>query len=292
MMLKLLDATVLATLFVLGCSANTRPDIQTEERPAASNQLVDEPTDDSLDLHVTPEISEAQLLETRLVKMGAAFHEFHEKFGHFPPAASRDAEGNRLLSWRVHLLPFLGHYDLYREFHLNEPWDSPHNSSLIEKMPEEYLTGKPGPKTTSFVVFLGDECVFGGSKAEEWSRPLRPYVKEQQPSSQRMEISEEEAFAAPKKSQKEGGPRFGEMHDGTSNTILVVQAGDNVKIPWTRPEDVPFEPENPIAALGDIPDAGFLALYGDLRVRLISKKVTPAKLAAAITRAGGESDKP
>jgi hypothetical protein len=38
---------------------------------------------------------------------------------------------------------------------------------LVDReMPEEYLTGKPGPKTTSFVVFLGDECVFGGSKAE------------------------------------------------------------------------------------------------------------------------------
>jgi hypothetical protein len=90
MMLKLFFALVPAMLFVLGCSP---PDIQTEERPEASNQLVDDPTDDSLDIHVTPEISEAQLLETRLVKVGAAFHEFHEKFGHFPPAASRDAEG-------------------------------------------------------------------------------------------------------------------------------------------------------------------------------------------------------
>ncbi len=70
---------------------------------------------------------ETRLLETRLTKIGKAFHQFHEEFGHFPPAASRDLEGNRLLSWRVYLLPFLGHYELYRLFHLDEPWDSPQN---------------------------------------------------------------------------------------------------------------------------------------------------------------------
>ena len=286
MMRKLFYVTVPAMLLFLGCSANTPPAIQTEERLEASNRPVEEPPKASVDLSATEEVSETQVLETRLAKIGAAFYAFHAEFQHFPPAASRDLEGKRLLSWRVHLLPFLGHDDLYREFHLNEPWDSPHNSLLIEKMPEEYLTGEPGGNTTSLVVFLGDDSIFGGSKAESWSRPLLPFAKQQESLPLSDGESEEEAFAASRRPPKWGGPRIAEIMDGTSNTILVVQAGDNVHIPWTKPEDVDFEPENPIAALGDISDPGFLVLYADGHVSLVPKDVPPAKLAAAITRAG------
>jgi len=37
------------------------------------------------------------------------------------------------LSWRVHFLPWLGHRTLYNQFHLEEPWNSPHNESLLKK---------------------------------------------------------------------------------------------------------------------------------------------------------------
>ena len=55
-----------------------------------------------------------------------------------PPAALRDSGGLPLLSWRVLLLPYLGHNDLYRRFHLDEPWDGPHNKALLAEMPEVY----------------------------------------------------------------------------------------------------------------------------------------------------------
>ena len=63
---------------------------------------------------------------------------------HFPPAAICDKDGKPLLSWRVAILPYLEQGDLYKQFHLDEPWDSPHNSSLIEKMPGTYMD--LGPK--------------------------------------------------------------------------------------------------------------------------------------------------
>ncbi|HCO22471.1 MAG TPA: hypothetical protein DIT97_05185, partial [Gimesia maris] len=34
--------------------------------------------------------------------------------------------GRPHLSWRVHILPFMGEEDLFQQFKLNEPWDSPH----------------------------------------------------------------------------------------------------------------------------------------------------------------------
>jgi len=47
-------------------------------------------------------------------------------------------DGKPLLSWRVHLLPRLGHADLYRSFKLDEPWDGPNNKRLVELMPKVY----------------------------------------------------------------------------------------------------------------------------------------------------------
>ena len=38
-----------------------------------------------------------------------------------------DKDGKPLLSWRVTILPYIEHSMLYREFKLDEAWDSPHN---------------------------------------------------------------------------------------------------------------------------------------------------------------------
>ncbi len=52
-----------------------------------------------------------------------------------PAAASVDkVSGKPLLSWRVHLLPLLDEQDLYNQFKLNEPWDSPNNIKLLDKI--------------------------------------------------------------------------------------------------------------------------------------------------------------
>ncbi|HTU19628.1 MAG TPA: DUF1559 domain-containing protein [Gemmataceae bacterium] len=55
-----------------------------------------------------------------------------------PPAALVDRQGRPLLSWRVLILPFLEQQNLYNEFHLDEPWDSPHNLRQLPRMPKVY----------------------------------------------------------------------------------------------------------------------------------------------------------
>lgn len=42
------------------------------------------------------------------------------------------------LSWRVRILPYIGHKSLYDQFRLNEPWDSPTNKSLMASIPPLY----------------------------------------------------------------------------------------------------------------------------------------------------------
>lgn len=61
--------------------------------------------------------------------------------GSFPASYSIDDSGAPLLSWRVHVLPYLGEVQLYNEFDLGEPWDSPQNRKLIDRMPAVFQPG-------------------------------------------------------------------------------------------------------------------------------------------------------
>lgn len=54
-------------------------------------------------------------------------------------ADSYSADGQPLLSWRVHVLPRLGEEALYRRFKLDEPWDGPTNRPLINQFPQVYV---------------------------------------------------------------------------------------------------------------------------------------------------------
>src|SRR5262249_55645747 len=73
-----------------------------------------------------------------VVYTAANLHMVGSGRGNLPPVAIADRKGKPLLSWRVALLPYLGEWDLYRKFKLDEPWDSPHNKALLPLMPEIY----------------------------------------------------------------------------------------------------------------------------------------------------------
>src|SRR5205823_2150780 len=72
-------------------------------------------------------------------RIGRAFQAYGDDHKQrLPPAAVRDPEGRPLLSWRVLLLSYLGDEDLFLQFRLDEPWDSPHNRTLLPRMPDVY----------------------------------------------------------------------------------------------------------------------------------------------------------
>ena len=89
-----------------------------------------------------------------LHQIGIAAHAYHDAFNSFPPAAITSKEGRPLLSWRVALLPHLDEGALYNEFHLNEPWDSAHNSKLIARMPAVYRCPSMATSTLCSVASL------------------------------------------------------------------------------------------------------------------------------------------
>ena len=98
-----------------------------------------------------------------LKQIGLAFHNYQEANGSLPPAAITDRNGKPLLCWRVAILPYLESSPLYSRFHLDEPWDSPHNLALLDPMPMVYAcpsdrNRKPG--MTGYQVVVGPATAF------------------------------------------------------------------------------------------------------------------------------------
>jgi hypothetical protein len=100
-----------------------------------------------------------------LFQLALAVHAYAEvRDLQLPPAVVTDKTGRPLYSWRVLLLPFLHEESLFNQFHLDEPWDSEHNKTLIEKMPAVYRSpyerGSGRPGFTFYQVFVGPGTAF------------------------------------------------------------------------------------------------------------------------------------
>ena len=196
-----------------------------------------------------------------LKQLGLAMHNYHDVTKGFPPTANVDEDGKPLLSWRVHVLPFIEQQALYEEFHLDEPWDSDHNRKLIAKMPEVYKAPNSlaEPGKTVYLGNAGKKGVFGLP-----------------PENQRG------------KSKWATGIRIRDIRDGTSNTIMVVEAADSSAVIWTKPSDFVPDGDNPFAGLLGLRPEGFLACFCDGAVHVISPAVDKQSLQGMFTKDGGE----
>ncbi|MBO0701183.1 MAG: DUF1559 domain-containing protein, partial [Zavarzinella sp.] len=183
-----------------------------------------------------------------------ALHNYHDVAGHFP-TDSRTKEGKPLLSWRVHILPYVEQQELYKQFKLDEPWDSEHNKKLIAQMPKVFRSPRQGERLKDRTTYLA---------------PLGPGLMWDDPK----------------------GLPISKVTDGTSNTIALVETGDDRAVIWTKPEDITIDPKDPLAGLLGHYVEGFHAAMADGSVRFIKKSVGPKTLWALFTRAGGETVDP
>jgi hypothetical protein len=172
---------------------------------------------------------------TNLKQLALAMFSREVQDQHFPAHAIYSKDGKPLLSWRVYLLPQLDQMDLFRQFHLDEPWDSEHNKPLIAKMPAVFKDpdSKLAGGQTRYVVPVGKDTIFDGAK----------------------EIT------------------FAEIRDGTSNTLLILEVGEDKAVIWTKPDDMDFDPQKPLAGLGTIGPDGFAAALADGSVHTIRKNI-------------------
>ena len=187
--------------------------------------------------------------QNNLKQIGIALHNYHDTFNTLPAAAICDKNGKPLLSWRVAILPYIEQDNLYRQFKLDEPWDSEHNKKLAMAIPKTYLL--PGDKTkhdlpsTYYRVLYGNDAMFDLRK----------------------------------------GTRFSQITDGLSNTIMVVEAADAV--PWTKPEELEYDPNN-IPKLGFHFGDKCDVLLGDGAVYSLKKGIDSNVLHLLIQRSDGK----
>jgi hypothetical protein len=178
--------------------------------------------------------------QNNLKQIAIAMHNYHDVMGSLPPAYRADKDGKPLLSWRVLILPYIEQQNLYNQFHLDEPWDSPHNKKLIELMPKTYRSpaAHAPPGWTNYLTVRGKDTAFPGAR----------------------------------------GVTFAQITDGLSNTIMVVEASDRKAVPWTKPDDFAYSAKNPLDGLVGLWPAGFQAALCDGSVRFISAAIDPTVL--------------
>ena len=85
------------------------------------------------------------------------------------------------------------------------------------------------------------------------------------------------------------GTRIADITDGTSNTIMVVEANDEKAVPWTKPDDFEYDENNPAKGLGGLHPSVFLAGFADGHVESIPNSIPADVLKAFFTRNGHEA---
>jgi hypothetical protein len=183
-------------------------------------------------------------------QIGLAMLNYCDANRKFPPAYTADKQGKPLLSWRVLILPYLDQAALYGQFHLDEPWDSEHNKKLIDLMPPEYRNpnAAAGPGLTNYLTVRGEHTAFPGKE----------------------------------------GIALQQITDGTSYTIMAVEADNERSVPWTKLDDFQYDDKNPMAGLFGMRPGGVLAAFCDGSVRLIPAQIGPDNLKAFFIRDSGK----
>lgn len=191
-----------------------------------------------------------------LKQIGLAFHNYESVHGCLPPAYLADKDGKPMHSWRVLILPFLEQQNLYNMYKFDEPWDSPNNLRVAEMMPKVYQcpSDMGGGRFTDYMVITGPGTVFDGAKSA----------------------------------------RFTEIADGTSNTLLVVEA-KGASTRWTEPVDIELAKSSlmtfggPQGDIGSNHRGGAQVLFADGSVRFLRQDVSPQTLKKLATKADGEA---
>ena len=225
-------------------------------------------------------------VEVRTRKIAEGIHSFHDRYGFYPFAFdptrqypnpqslmpnihSNPQKGLRSdtdlpprgpddapqLSWRVHLLPFLGYQQLYDKFRLNEPWDSPHNVKLLEEMPEVYASpgGNAKDGMTRFQLPTSNDRK-SNYLYKHWSYSMTASIT-----------------------------------DGAFNTYMLAYVTSESNVRWTEPVDIVVDPADPVGTVVKVPNEKVAMMRASSRqIDWVDSKTNKELFNALLTASGGE----
>jgi prepilin-type processing-associated H-X9-DG protein len=189
-----------------------------------------------------------------LRKIGQALLAYEETYGEFPPAYTVDQTGQRLHSWRVLILPYLGPAEkgLYQRIALDEPWNSPRNLQFQSQMPRVFASpldeNALNAHESSYLAIVGQRTMFPDAKPRK-----------------RTEIT-----------------------DGEAHTLLLVEAKSNGHS-WMEPYDLNDVIEYQIGGdIGGNHNDGVTVLFADGEPRFLSDLTPDEDIKAMSTVDGNE----
>jgi len=189
--------------------------------------------------------------KNNLKQIGLALHNYHDVHEVFPPGGIAKTDGTPYHSWQTFVLPFIGQAPLYNRINFDQPWSTPENQPHFQQEIQEYLNPtldeRTSPNGLGLSHYVANEKTLGTN------------------SSLRMR----------------------HITDGTSNTILAFETGEDLKA-WGDPTNFGspgdfIGPHRKKAFFG-----GTQVLMGDGSVRFVSENTDPAVLEALSTPRGGE----
>ena len=192
-----------------------------------------------------------------LKQLALAMHNYHDTHKMFPRPSNNeyyDYKNSRWMaaqhpySWRVALLPFLEQRALYDTYRFDQPWDGEANKLVSDTQVPTFRdpSSTADANVASYFLLVGPSTMSPGDK----------------------------------------DVRFRDITDGTSRTLMIVEAVRDV--PWTKPEDIAVAVEGPLPKFGGHYEGLFLAALCDGSVHTIPTPIDGDLLRSMITCAGRE----
>lgn len=190
-----------------------------------------------------------------LFQIALAFHNYHDRYGRFPPAYVADENGQLMHSWRVLLLemmPDQRSQEIFERYDFTKPWNSPANMALAAEAPGVYANPLESGSSnkTSYMVVTGPGTLFEGAK----------------------NIS------------------FRNVIDGLSNTLLVAEVA-NSKTIWTEPRDLDvdsmprdFQASNQAECISGLRTGEVMIATADAAIHYLDQALTEQTLRQILLR--------
>lgn len=188
-------------------------------------------------------------------QVGIALTQYAQDHNGELPRDIVDAQGNKLWSWRVHLLPYLEQQALYGRLRLDEAWDSPHNRrvSSIYFVPA-FISPTSGPPADrcSYLPLVGATGLFDD--------PANHLAAE-----------------------------LGWTETPASTRAVFVEVDSSYYVPWSKPQDLDVNTPNFRQHISECGGRGYLMVFSDSRSLYVNPNIDDVLLMDLFT---GQVDAP